>query len=163
YEPAAVSERKDRRALEAVTALDGAELLGRCRGEGIPMCGRAPTATVLVAARALGARAATVVHYSHSGMVTGDEEAVVGYRGVAARRLPAGGVPVGLAALDPQPDDAIDNRARARVDGVREIGRDGPWPAAAVALNALLGTGATGPARGDVLALAQRLVAYGAP
>jgi len=82
YEPAAVSERKDRRALEAVTALDGAELLGRCRGEGISMCGRAPTATVLVAARALGARAAAVVHYSHSGMVTGDEEAVVGYGGV---------------------------------------------------------------------------------
>src|SRR5207249_4995755 len=55
-----------------------------------------------------------------------------------------------------------DNRALARVDGVREIGRDEPWPAAAVAVDALLGTGAAGPARGDVLALAQRLVAYGA-
>ena len=82
YEPAAVSERKDRRALEAVAALDGAELLARCRLEAISMCGRAPTATVLVAARALGARAAEVVHYSHSGMVTGDEQAVVGYGGV---------------------------------------------------------------------------------
>jgi MEMO1 family protein len=82
YEPAAVSERKDRRALEAVGALDGAELLRRCRAEAISMCGRAPTATVLVAARALGASAAEVVHYSHSGMVTGDEEAVVGYGGV---------------------------------------------------------------------------------
>src|SRR6184192_1206861 len=47
--------------------------------------------------------------------------------------------------------------------GVPEIGRDEPWPAAAVAVDALLGTGATGPARGDVLALAQRLVTYGAP
>jgi MEMO1 family protein len=82
YEPAAVSERKDRRALEAVAALDGAELLARCRHEAISMCGRAPAATVLVAARALGARAGEVVHYSHSGMVTGDEEAVVGYGGV---------------------------------------------------------------------------------
>ena len=82
YEPAAVSERKDRRALEAIAALDGAELLRRCRAEGISMCGRAPTATVLAAARALGARAAEVVHYSHSGMVSGDEEAVVGYGGV---------------------------------------------------------------------------------
>jgi len=82
YEPAAVSERKDRRALEAVAALDGAELLARCRHEAISMCGRAPAATVLVAARALGARTAEVVHYSHSGMVTGDEEAVVGYGGV---------------------------------------------------------------------------------
>src|SRR5207253_2468978 len=58
--------------------------------------------------------------------------------------------------------DAIDSRALARVDGVREIGREEPWPAAAVAVDALLGTGAAGPARGDVLALAQRLVAYGA-
>src|SRR5881275_153732 len=82
---------------------------------------------------------------------------------VLARALHAGGIPVWVSALDPKTDDAIDNRALARVDGVREIGREEPWPAAAVALDALLGTGATGPARGDVLALAQRLVAYGAP
>src|SRR5439155_118834 len=131
YEPAAVSERKDRRALEAVAALDGAELLRRCQSEGISMCGRAPTATVIAAARTRG----------------------------AAR---AGGVPVWVSGVDPKADDAIDNRALARVDGVREIGRDEPWPAAAVAVDALLGTGAAGPARGDVLALAQRLVAYGA-
>ncbi len=81
---------------------------------------------------------------------------------VVARALHAGGIPVWVAALDPKTDDAIDNRALARMDGVREIGRDEPWPAAAVAIDALLGTGATGPARGDVLALAQRLVAYGA-
>src|SRR3989449_149997 len=81
---------------------------------------------------------------------------------VVAGALHAAGVPVSVAALDPKTDDAIDNRALARVDGVREIGRDEPWPAAAVAVDALLGTGATGPARGDVLALAQRLVAYGA-
>jgi len=81
---------------------------------------------------------------------------------VVARALHAAGVPVSVAALDPKTDDAIDNRALARVDGVREIGRDEPWPAAAVAVDALLGTGASGPARGDVLALAQRLVTYGA-
>src|SRR5437763_492977 len=39
----------------------------------------------------------------------------------------------------------------------------GPRPAASVGLHGLLGTGATGPARGDVLALAQRLVTYRAP
>ena len=82
---------------------------------------------------------------------------------VAARALHAGGVPVWVAALDPKTDDAIDNRALARVDGVRELGREEPWPATAVAVDALLGTGAAGPARGDVLALAQRLVTYGAP
>ena len=81
---------------------------------------------------------------------------------VVARALHAAGVPVWVSGLDPKTDDAIDSRALARVDGVREIGRDEPWPAAAVAVDALLGTGAAGPARGDVLALAQRLVAYGA-
>jgi len=82
YEPAAVSEQKDARALEAVTALDGAELLARCRRERITMCGRAPAATVLAAARALGATRADVVDYRHSGWVSGDNSQVVGYGGV---------------------------------------------------------------------------------
>lgn len=82
YEPSAVSEQKDARALAAVTALDGEELLGRCRRERISMCGRAPTAATLAAAKALGAERATVVDYRHSGWVTGDDSAVVGYGGV---------------------------------------------------------------------------------
>src|SRR3989442_3948530 len=80
-------EGKDRRALEGVVALEGAELLARCRRERISMCGRAPAATVLAASVALGGGAggdarAAVVHYSHSGMTTGDDDAVVGYGGV---------------------------------------------------------------------------------
>ena len=82
---------------------------------------------------------------------------------VLARALHAAGVPVWVAALDPKTDDAIDNRALARVDGVRELARDEAWPQAAVAVDALLGTGAAGPAKGDVLALADRLAGYGAP
>jgi len=82
---------------------------------------------------------------------------------VTARALHATGIPVWVAAVDPKTDDAIDNRALARVAGVHELGREEPWPAAAVIVDALLGTGATGPARGDVLALAQRIAEYGAP
>lgn len=82
YEPAAASERKDARALEAIAALDGEELLARCRRERISMCGRAPAATVLAAARALGATRADVVDYRHSGWVSGDDSQVVGYGGV---------------------------------------------------------------------------------
>src|SRR5260221_9355724 len=82
---------------------------------------------------------------------------------VTARALHATGIPVWVAAVDPKTDDAIDNRALARLDGVRELGREEAWPKAAVAVDALLGTGAAGPAKGDVLALAQRLAAYGAP
>jgi AmmeMemoRadiSam system protein B len=82
YDPAAVGELKDARALAAVETLDGAELLGRCRRERISMCGRAPVATVLAATQALGATRADVVDYRHSGWVTGDESQVVGYGGV---------------------------------------------------------------------------------
>jgi len=82
YEPAALSELKDAQALAAIQELDGAELLRRCKSERISMCGRAPVATVLAAARALGSTRAEVVDYRHSGWVTGDEARVVGYAGV---------------------------------------------------------------------------------
>lgn len=82
---------------------------------------------------------------------------------VLARALHGVGIPVWVSGLDPKTDDAIDNRALARVDGVRELARNEPWPATAVVVDALLGTGAAGPARGDVLALAERLSASALP
>ena len=82
---------------------------------------------------------------------------------VLARALHTAGAPVWVSALDPKTDDAVDNRALARVDGVRELSRGEPWPSAGVVVDALLGTGATGPAKGDVLALAERVAAHGAP
>ncbi|MGH7522587.1 MAG: AmmeMemoRadiSam system protein B [Gemmatimonadales bacterium] len=82
YEPAAVSEKKDAAALDAVRALDGAELLSRCKRQRISMCGRGPAAVLLAAARALGAKQAEVVDYRHSGWVSGDNARVVGYAGV---------------------------------------------------------------------------------
>ena len=82
YEPAAISEKKDEIALAAVRALDGHDLLVRCKRERISMCGRGPAAVVLAAARALGATQADVVDYRHSGWVSGDNTRVVGYAGV---------------------------------------------------------------------------------
>ncbi len=82
YQPAEVAARKDRIALEAVERLDGRELLSVCRQEGVSMCGRAPAAVVLEAARRLGACRAEVVDYRHSGWVTGDDSSVVGYAAV---------------------------------------------------------------------------------
>jgi len=82
---------------------------------------------------------------------------------VLARALHGAGVPVWVTGLDPKTDDAIDNRALARVDGVRELERHESWPATAVVVDALLGTGAAGPARGEVLALAERLGATALP
>ena len=82
YEPSGVSEKKDALALDAVQALDGEELLARCKRERISMCGRGPAAVVLAAAKALGGTRAEVVDYRHSGWVSGDNARVVGYAGV---------------------------------------------------------------------------------
>lgn len=82
YEPAETCARKDRLALAAVQKLDGRELLAICHREHVTMCGRAPAATVLEAARQLGATAAEVVDYRHSGWVTRDASSVVAYAGV---------------------------------------------------------------------------------
>jgi hypothetical protein len=84
YESAAVAAAKDRLALAEVERLDGEALLDVTRRHGVSMCGRVPAAAVLHAARLLGARNGEVVHYSHSGQVTGDDRSVVSYAGVIA-------------------------------------------------------------------------------
>lgn len=84
FEPATVGTPKDRLALDEVERLDGETLLEVTRRNHISMCGRGPAAAVLHAVRLLGASRGTVVDYSHSGMVSGDNEAVVGYAGVIA-------------------------------------------------------------------------------
>ena len=82
YEAAAISREKDDLALAEVAKLDGEALLDVTKRHRISMCGRVPAAAVLHAARLLGATRAEVVDYSHSGMVTHDDSAVVGYAGV---------------------------------------------------------------------------------
>ena len=85
YESATHAKVKDELALACLRQLDGERLLETCRREHISMCGRAPTATVIEAARLLGATTAQVVDYRHSGMVTGDDENVVSYAAVVIR------------------------------------------------------------------------------
>lgn len=85
YESAASAEQKDRVALDHVSRLDGQGLLDACRARNITMCGRAPSAVVLEAARLLGAEQGEIVDYRHSGWVTGDDSSVVAYAGVVVR------------------------------------------------------------------------------
>ena len=82
YESATVTERKDRHALDALERLDGEGLLRACAAHGITMCGRVPAAVACAYARLRGGRRGRVVAWSHSGMVTGDQDRVVGYMGV---------------------------------------------------------------------------------
>ena len=82
YEPAAQAALKDREALQAIEALDAEALLATCARRRITMCGRAPAAIVIEAARRLGAATAEVVDYRHSGEVSGHDASVVSYAGV---------------------------------------------------------------------------------
>jgi AmmeMemoRadiSam system protein B len=80
--PAAVARELDARALERVLALDARGLHEVVHRDRITMCGVIPVTVMLVAARARGATRAELVRYAHSGEVTGDDRAVVGYAGV---------------------------------------------------------------------------------
>ena len=82
YLPAEEAERQDRRALDALLALEPERLYETVRREGITMCGVVPATVMLFAARELGATSARLVRYASSGDVSGDRSSVVGYAGV---------------------------------------------------------------------------------
>lgn len=82
YERQNEAERKDMMALEKVLELDPDGLLETVDENSISMCGVAPTAAMLYAARELGASRGTLIKYQTSGDVTGDINQVVGYAGV---------------------------------------------------------------------------------
>ena len=82
YEPDRLAREKDALALESVGRLAPGELLRQVEENNISMCGVAPAAAVLYAARELGATDARVVRYATSAEVSGDFRQVVGYAGV---------------------------------------------------------------------------------
>jgi AmmeMemoRadiSam system protein B/AmmeMemoRadiSam system protein A len=82
YEPQEVARKKDTQAIEAILDLNEDELLKRVYELDISMCGHAPAASLISAARELGATGAELVKYQTSGDITGDYSAVVGYAGV---------------------------------------------------------------------------------
>jgi AmmeMemoRadiSam system protein B len=82
YEPQGISQKKDRQAIEAILELNPEKLVKTIEEKDISMCGYAPAAVMLTAARELGATKAELVKYQTSGDVTGDRDAVVGYAGV---------------------------------------------------------------------------------
>jgi NAD(P)H-hydrate epimerase len=83
---------------------------------------------------------------------------------VLARALHRLGLPVWVAPVagDPAPLTAT-VAARARAEGVREVAGDGPWPAAGLLVDALLGTGASGAPRGPVAAALDRVAEAALP
>ena len=82
YESDAVTRVKDRKAIEAILALDPERLFNTVRDEDISMCGYAATVAVLTASRELGATRGELIRYATSGEVSGDLREVVGYAGM---------------------------------------------------------------------------------
>lgn len=82
YEPQKIAERKDKLAIDKILSLDPEGLLETVRKEDISMCGSGPTATVIYAAKKLGAKSAELIFYQTSGDITGDYSAVVSYAGL---------------------------------------------------------------------------------
>jgi AmmeMemoRadiSam system protein B len=85
YFDAPTAEALDRRVVECVAACDPERFLqifeeypeGE-RGRFVA-CGGGPAIAVMLAARARGARHGRVLHYMHSGQISGDNSGVVGY------------------------------------------------------------------------------------
>lgn len=82
YESQAVSNRKDRLAIDEILALNPEGLHRTVTERRISMCGIAPTTTLLHALGGLGAREARLVKYMTSGDVSGERDRVVGYCGI---------------------------------------------------------------------------------
>lgn len=114
-------------------------------------------AASVIAARRPGALAQGVLVLAGGGHNGGD-----GW--VIARALHAAGARVFVAPVVP-PTAPLTGRvaARARHDGVPEVSADGPWPNVALVVDALLGTGASGPPRAAMAAALDRVHDLGLP
>lgn len=82
YESQNSAKHKDAIAIEAMLNLDEEKLVEKIAEFDISMCGYAPAAIMITAAKALGAKHARLVKYQTSGDASGDYESVVGYAGI---------------------------------------------------------------------------------
>lgn len=97
YFDAETAAALDSRVRDSVARFDAEALLARFeeypdhdRGRYVA-CGGGPAIAVMMAARALGAREARVLKYAHSGEVSGDDTAVVGYLAAILGTFAGGG------------------------------------------------------------------------
>jgi hypothetical protein len=82
YEPQESAERKDKKALEAIEAMDEVRFQSTIETYNITACGHGPIAALITAAKILGGTEARLLCYETSGDVTGDRSSVVGYAAV---------------------------------------------------------------------------------
>lgn len=86
YEPHNIAMEKDGSVIEAIVNLDEEELYERCERLNCTMCGYGPVASVIVAAKEMEAKSASLLKYATSGDTSGDFSQVVGYGSIVIRR-----------------------------------------------------------------------------
>jgi AmmeMemoRadiSam system protein B len=85
YESAKQAEKKDRSALEAITALDARRFYETVEAQNITACGYAPITALITYAKGVNAKA-EVLSYHNSGDASGDYSSVVGYASVLFKK-----------------------------------------------------------------------------
>ncbi len=84
YENDRITRLKDAKAIEQILALNARGLFEVAKKENISMCGLGPAVAMISAVKGLGGNGAELVRYATSADISGDQEMVVGYAGVAA-------------------------------------------------------------------------------
>lgn len=82
YEPNNDAHRKDGELIKAIVALDVTKFYAVLERLDVSACGYGAIATMMVAAKHLGATRGELLKYATSGDVTGDTSAVVGYSSI---------------------------------------------------------------------------------
>jgi AmmeMemoRadiSam system protein B len=86
YESQRDAERKDRKALEAVEAMNEADLYSIVESLNVTACGVGPIAATISASRIMGGKKAKLLCYKTSGDIIGDYSQVVGYAAMCFRK-----------------------------------------------------------------------------
>lgn len=82
YEPNIMAHEKDSELIKAMLTLDVTKFYAVLERMDVSACGYGAIASVMVAAKSLGATQGELLKYATSGDVTGDTDAVVGYSSV---------------------------------------------------------------------------------
>lgn len=82
YESNSEAHRKDSQLIKSILSLDVTAFYYTLRQYNVSACGYGAIATVMVAAKNLGATRGELIRYATSGDVTGDKSSVVGYSSI---------------------------------------------------------------------------------
>lgn len=82
YESNSEAHRKDSQLIKSILSLDISAFYSTLRQYNVSACGYGAIATIMVAAKNLGATKGELLRYATSGDVTGDKSSVVGYSSI---------------------------------------------------------------------------------